>query len=258
MWWACAASRRVVQGFAFRRRPRRCQGVGETLQRWPPSIACCASSTTRRFRSRSAEKLTVKDLDDVMALNFRAVLQCRRRCAGHARRQVRPHRQPGLRALLGREGRRLRRQQGGGPIDDALAGAGGGQDGIPPTASRRDRSRRRCSPRTTRTARRSAPVSPAPPMGRVGTTKEVAAACLFLSEMPASRPASRLRRPVGRPGADLSSTAALLPAADTGGCYLVDTDCGDQVVDAGLPSGNRGCATAGARGLDHIGSRSCC
>ena len=112
----------------------------------------------------TAEKLTVKDLDDVMALNFRAVLQCTQAVLP-AMRAARFGRivNLGSRALLGREGRIAY----GGSKAAVLSMTRSlalevAKTASPPIASRRVQWRRRCSPKTTRMALRSAPASPGP------------------------------------------------------------------------------------------------
>ena len=133
-----------------------------------------------------AEKLTVKDLDDVMALNFRAVLQCTQAVLP-AMRAAKFGRivNLGSRALLGREGRIA---YGGSKAAVAsmtrslaleVAKDGITANCIAPGPVETEMFAKNHPHGSAERAR----ITGAVPMARVGTTKEIAAACAyFLSE----------------------------------------------------------------------------
>jgi 3-oxoacyl-[acyl-carrier protein] reductase len=134
----------------------------------------------------TAEKLTVKDLDDVMALNFRAVLQCTQAVLP-AMRAARFGRivNLGSRALLGREGRIA---YGGSKaavlsmtrsLALEVANDGITANCIAPGPVETEMFAQNHPHGSAERAR----ITGAVPMARVGTTKEVAAACAyFLSD----------------------------------------------------------------------------
>lgn len=133
-----------------------------------------------------AEKLTVKDLDDIMSLNFRAVLQCVQAVLPGMRaakfgRIV----NLGSRALLGREGRIA---YGGSKAAVAsmtrslaleVAGDGITANCVAPGPVETEMFAQNHPHGSAERAR----ITGAVPMGRVGSTEEIAAACAyFLSD----------------------------------------------------------------------------